>query len=89
MPNYLFRRDFLQPNDAKQRSLVDNLARAMKEVQRATAHVTYDLSQAHSGIDGRGERIEMHVEHPEDPGWHLAEADTLAKYGIIVTRFEA
>ena len=46
MPYYLFRRDFIQPKDAKQRTLVDNLSRAMKDVRGLAPHLTYDLASA-------------------------------------------
>ena len=46
MPYYLFRRDFIQPKDAKQRTLVDKLSRAMKDVRGLAPHLTYDLARA-------------------------------------------
>ena len=88
MPHYLFRRDIVQPQDAQQRSLMDNLARAMREVGRSNSGLDYDLAGAHVEIDGGGERIEMKVGEVAHIGWHLEQAQTLAKYGIRVTRFK-
>ena len=88
MPYYLFRRDFIQPKDAKQRTLVDNLSRAMKDVRGLAQHLTYDLARAVVDIDAGGERIEMQVGEASDIGWHLTHADTLASYGVMATRFQ-
>lgn len=88
MPYYVFRRDIIQPNDAKNRSLVDNLDRAMREVQKSLPRLQYDLASANADIDAGGERIEMKVGEDADIGWHLDQADTLAKYGILATRFK-
>lgn len=89
MPHYVFRRDFIQPKDAKQRTLVDNLSRALKDVRGLAPHLTYDLSTAVVDIDAGGERIEMKVGESSDIGWHLTHADTLANYGVMATRFQS
>lgn len=88
MPYYLFRRDVVQPSDAKNRSLIDNLSRAMREVHKSNTNLDFDLASAYIDIDAGGERIEMKVGEEADAGWHLEQSETLAKYGILATRFK-
>ncbi len=89
MPHYLFRRDFIQPKGAKERTLIDNIAQAMKEVQQMAPHLGYDLSQAEHDIDAAGERVEMQVGTQDDIGWHITHADVFAVHGVLVTRFQS
>lgn len=57
-------------------------------MQKLAPQLTYDLSHAEHDIDAGGERVEMQVDSGQDIGWHISQADTLAAYGILATRFQ-